>query len=102
MQQRDYKTALAAVTAQYIHTGLGVRSIAAYVRRETVYTIDLMEFTINNPEQDVVAALYESKANAYLFLCYIWNIEFILRIVRNLRQLRPNARIGLGGPQVSY
>lgn len=102
MQQRDYKTALAAVNTQYIHTGLGVRSIAAYVRRETDCAIDLMEFTINNPEQDVLAALYESKADVYLFSCYIWNIEFILRIVRDLRQLLPDARIGLGGPQVSY
>lgn len=102
MQQRDYKTALVAVNAQYIHTGLGVRSIAAYVRRETDYDIDVMEFTINNPEQDVLSALYESRADTYLFSCYIWNIEFILRIVRNLCQLLPDARIGLGGPQVSY
>ena len=102
MRQHDYKTALVAVNAQYIHTGLGVRSIASYVRRETDYNIDVMEFTINNLEQDVLTALYESKADAYLFSCYIWNIEFILRIARNLRQLLPDARIGLGGPQVSY
>ncbi len=102
MHQRDYKTVLVAVNAQYIHTGLGVRSIAAYVRQETGCSIPLLEFTINNTEKDVLAALYECKADAYLFSCYIWNIEFILRVVRNLRQLRPDASIGLGGPQVSY
>ncbi len=102
MQHKEFKTALVAVNAQYIHTGLGVRSIAAYVRRETDYTLDVMEFTINNPEQDVLAALYDSKADAYLFSCYIWNIEFILRTVRNLRQLLPSVHIALGGPQVSY
>ena len=36
------------------------------------------------------------------FHAIIWNIEFILRIVRNLRQLLPDVRIGLGGPQVAY
>ncbi|HPJ01324.1 MAG TPA: B12-binding domain-containing radical SAM protein [Candidatus Limiplasma sp.] len=102
MLKRDYKTALIAVNAQYIHTGLGVRSIAAYVRRETEHTIDLMEFTINNTEQDVLTALFDSRADAYLFSCYIWNIEFILRTVRNLRQLLPDVCIGLGGPQVAY
>ena len=102
MQQRDHTTALVAVNAQYIHTGLGVRSIAAYVRRETGNPIQVLEFTINNLEQDVLAALYESKADTYLFSCYIWNIESILRIVGNLRQLLPDAHIGLGGPQVSY
>ena len=102
MQQQDNRTALVAVNAQYIHTGLGVRSIAAYVRRETNYPLEVMEFTINNPEQEVLAALYECKADTYLFSCYIWNIEFILRVLRNLRKLRPDAQIGLGGPQVSY
>ncbi len=102
MQHKEFTTALVAVNAQYIHTGLGVRSIAAYVRRETDYALAVMEFTINNPEQDVLAALYNSKADAYLFSCYIWNIEFILRIVRNLRQLFPGVHIALGGPQVSY
>lgn len=102
MQQQSYKTALVAINAQYIHTGLGVRSIAAFVRRETDLEIAVMEFTVNNPEQDVLAALFESKADAYLFSCYIWNIEFILRIVGNLRQLCPTAHIGLGGPEVSY
>ncbi|MEA4998769.1 MAG: B12-binding domain-containing radical SAM protein [Candidatus Limiplasma sp.] len=102
MQRPDFQTALVAVNAQYIHTGLGVRSIAAYVRRATAYQIDVMEFTINNPEQDVLAALYARRADAYLFSCYLWNIEFILRTVRNLRLLYPEAHIGLGGPQVSY
>ena len=69
MQRPDFQTALVAVNAQYIHTGLGVRSIAAYVRRATAYQIDVMEFTINNPEQDVLAALYARRADAYLFSC---------------------------------
>ena len=96
------QTALVAVNAQYIHTSLSVRSIVAYVRHATDYPVDVMEFTINLPEQDVLAALYEKQADHYLFSCYIWNIEFVLRVVRNLRQLLPQALIGLGGPQVSY
>lgn len=102
MQQRDFRTALVAVNAQFIHTGLGVRSIAAYVRQKTGDVVDRLEFTINQPEQEVLSALYECHADAYLFSCYIWNIELILRLTRNMRQLLPEARIGLGGPQVSY
>lgn len=92
--------ALVAINAQYIHTGLGVRSIAAYVRRETDFPLSVMEFTINNHEEDVLAALYQSGADVYLFSCYIWNIEMVLRLARDLRQLCPGACIGLGGPQV--
>ena len=102
MHSQIFHTVLIAVNAQYIHTGLGIRSIAAYVRQETNSPIDTMEFTINNPEQDILAALYDRNADAYLFSCYIWNIELILRLARNLRQLLPHTLIGLGGPQVSY
>ena len=102
MQKREGLTALVAVNAQYIHTGLSVRSIAAYVRQQTDFPVEVMEFTINNHEQDMLAALYASQASTYLFSCYIWNIELILRIIRNLRQLLPDAHIGVGGPQVSY
>ena len=102
MQHRKLKTMLVAVNAKYIHTGLGVRSIAAYVRRETDFEIDFSEYTINQHEQDILESLYQSKADVYLFSCYIWNIEIIMRLVRNLRQLCPDASIGFGGPQVGY
>lgn len=102
MQQHAYKTALVAINAQYIHTGLGVRSLAAYVRRETDAAVEVLELTINTPQQEILAALYRSEANVYLFSCYIWNIELTLRVARNLRRLLPDAQIGLGGPQVSY
>ena len=102
MLQSDLQAALIAVNAQFIHTGLGVRSVAAYLREHSDFKVSAMEFTINNPEQEVLSALYANKADVYLFSCYIWNIAFILRIVRNLRQLLPGVQIGLGGPQVSY
>lgn len=102
MRQRNLKTELVAINAQYIHTGLGARSICAYVQRETDFAVSLLEYTINDHEADVLEGLYESKADVYLFSCYIWNIEMVLRLVRDLRQLRPDAYIGLGGPQVGY
>ena len=101
MQQHAYKTALVAVNAQYIHTGLGVRSLAAYVRRETDTAVEVLELTINTPQQEILAALYRSEANVYLFSCYIWNIELFLRVARNLRRLLPDVQIGLGGPLVT-
>lgn len=102
MKQSKFKTALIAINAQYIHTGLGARSICAYARRETDLPISLMEVTINHHDSDVLEELYGCNADVYLFSCYIWNIEMVLRLVRDLRKLRPDAVIGLGGPQVGY
>lgn len=102
MEKNPFKTALVAINAQYIHTSLSVRSIGAYVRHNASFEMELLEYTINHHEHDILESLYQSKADAYLFSCYIWNIEMILRLVRDLRQLRPDTFIGLGGPQVCY
>lgn len=102
MKPQPIRAALVAVNAQYIHTGLGVRSIAAYVRAHSGFDPDVLEYTINHHEHDVLQGLYQCQAEVYLFSCYLWNIEMILRLTRDLRQLRPDVRIGLGGPQVGY
>lgn len=102
MKKINFKTALVAINAQYIHTGLGARSIFSYATRETDLPVSLLEVTINHHESDVLEELYQRKADVYLFSCYIWNIEMVLRLVRDLRKLRPDAVIGLGGPQVGY
>ena len=36
------------------------------------------------------------------FSCYIWNIQFVLQIARNLIKVLPKTAIWLGGPEVSY
>ena len=102
MKQLHLKTALVAINAQYVHTGLGARSIAAYLHRETDFAVDLLEFTINQPAHTVLEHLYQSQADVFLFSCYLWNIDMVLQLARDLRQLLPCARIGLGGPQVGY
>ena len=35
------------------------------------------------------------------FTCYVWNIERTLWIARELKRLRPNVRIVLGGPEIA-
>lgn len=36
------------------------------------------------------------------FSCYIWNIELILPLLRQLRKVLPGTTIILGGPEVSF
>lgn len=102
MRRSGLQTVLVAVNAQYIHTGLGARSICAYAKQKAVGAVSLLEVTVNHREPEVLESLWAAQADVYLFSCYIWNTEMILRLVRDLRKLRPEAVIGLGGPQVGY
>ena len=43
-----------------------------------------------------------SNADVYGFSCYIWNIETVLKLCKILKKLRPERKIFLGGPEVSF
>ena len=52
-------------------------------------------------DQALVAALAERNPWLVGFTCYVWNIERTLWIARDLKRRRPNARIVLGGPEIT-
>lgn len=90
---------LTAVNAKYVHTSLSVRALARFVNTPEV---TFAEFTINEREEDVLRAVYGFHADAVMFSCYIWNIEYIVRVASSLKKVSPDTRIVFGGPEVSY
>ena len=52
-------------------------------------------------DRDLVAALAERVPWLVGFTCYLWNIERTLWIARELKRLRPEVRIVLGGPEIT-
>ena len=93
------KTLLIALNASYSHTCLAVRSIAAYCNSPDV---SFVEFTINQPIGDILRGIAETEADAVLFSTYIWNSEVTCKIIPDIKKLLPNAKIGAGGPEVSF
>lgn len=61
-----------------------------------------MEFTINDPLDLVEAEIDRAAPDLVAFSCYIWNIAPILEICDSLKKARPELRILLGGPEVTY
>lgn len=94
------KTLFVAVNAKYVHTNLAVR----YLSRYCAETADcsFAEYTINEPVMQVLQKLYMADAQMYGFSCYIWNITYVLRLAEDLKKLKPNCKIFLGGPEVSF
>ncbi len=90
---------LVGVNAKYIHTSLSVRTLYAYVNDAS---LSWCEYTINEDAGGVCADIYGRGAGVVLFSCYIWNIEFIIKTARRLKQVSPDTTIIFGGPEVSY
>ncbi len=92
---------LTAINAKYIHSNLAVHSLKAYAG-EYSKNIEIAEFTINNRIEDILDEIYVKKPELLAFSCYIWNIEFVEKLMVELKKLLPDTDIWLGGPEASY
>lgn len=95
------KVLLAAVNAKYIHSNLAVHSLKAYARTYTE-EIEVAEYTINQTFDAILQDIYRRKPDLLGISCYLWNIEYVGQLLRELPKILPDTKIWLGGPEVSY
>ncbi len=96
------KFLLAAVNAKYIHSNPAIYSLRACAGKELRQHIELAEYTINQPVQELLADIYCRKPDAIGFSCYIWNWRVVQELLAELPRVLPDVQIWLGGPEVSY
>jgi len=93
------KVLLTTLNAKYIHTNLAIRLLYE-LNHEKHEGLAWKEFNIkeNRDEVSEKCAVYDVVA----FSCYIWNITQTIDVCKKIKQLNPNTKILLGGPEVSY
>lgn len=93
------KVLLTTLNAKYIHTNLAIRLLYE-LNYEKHEGLAWKEFNIKENRDEVAekCAVYDVVA----FSCYIWNITQTLDVCKKIKQLNPNTKILLGGPEVSY
>lgn len=94
-------TILTAINSKYIHSNLAVYCLRAYAK-PYIDEVEIAEYTINQQVDDILMSLYQKHPDILCFSCYIWNIEYIERVIREIHKLLPDVPIWLGGPEVSY
>ena len=52
--------------------------------------------------EEIAQAISQETPDLVGFSCYVWNTPDILRITKALKAIRPEVRVILGGPEVSY
>ena len=97
---------LTTLNAKYIHASLGLRYLLANMGDLRPQTV-LREFTIARPVKDVVNELLATLDSAPSpqivgFGVYIWNVAQTTAVLRLLKAARPEIKVVLGGPEVSY
>jgi radical SAM superfamily enzyme YgiQ (UPF0313 family) len=92
---------LATLNARYIHAAFGLRYLKANMGSLESQTA-LLEFVINDHPAETLTKLLEQDPKIIGFGVYIWNVEPTLKVVADIKRLRPEICIVLGGPEVSY
>ena len=97
---------LATLNAKYIHASLGLRCLLANLdvhggvglRAQT----QLREFVIQQRPTQIIEELLALNPQVIGLGVYIWNVVETTQVVRLLKTLRPDIKIVLGGPEVSF
>lgn len=95
------KILLTTLNAKYIHSNLALKYL--YMSAiENRRSIDLREFTINNDDDYIYTEIIRGGYSVICFSCYIWNITKTVYLAETIKKARPDIKILLGGPEVSY
>ena len=100
------KVLLVSINASYMHTNVAIRSLKAYAEKKlsggSMPEIQCVEYTINQPVGEVLRGIGFTGADMVLFSTYIWNAEYVCKILPDVKKILPSCVIGAGGPEFGY
>lgn len=98
------KILLVSVNASYMHTNLAIRDLKNYAEKNCGCDIEiqLAEYTINQPVGEVLRGIAASAADWILFSTYIWNAEYVCKLLPEIKKILPSCVLGAGGPEFGY
>ena len=95
---------LLAVNSKYVHSSLAVWLIAAGIERcvSVPHEVCVIEATIHQPCCEIADNVAAHKPDIIGISAYIWNARMLPDLLKRLRELLPDARIVLGGPEAEH
>lgn len=94
------KVILTTLNSKFIHSCLSIRYLQGYVK--DLIEVEIKEYTINQSIDYIASEIYKMNPDMIGFSTYIWNLTETLQICEILKMVKPNIKIFLGGPEVSF
>jgi len=92
---------LTTLNAKYAHAAFGLRYLLANLG-PLRGRAGLCEFDINQRSLDILEKILALEPKVIGIGVYIWNVAPATELVADLKRLRPELLVVLGGPEVSY
>lgn len=94
------KVLFVSINAKNIHKALAPYCLSSAVSTIQGVDCDVIESNINVPIYNIASQLLQCNADMVGFCCYIWNIDYVTKLVALLRQHNSDIKIVLGGPEI--
>ncbi len=92
---------LSTFNARYAHSSFALRYLKANLG-ELESRAEILEWDLAQRPIDAIERVLESSPRIVAVGVYIWNAEISLRFVAELKRVRPDVIIVIGGPEVSH
>ena len=93
------KVLLFAMNGSYTHTNLAIRCLREPLEKAG-FEVQLLERNLRDRTTHVLHDLVAAEADVIGFSSYIWNIDAMLELARDLKSIRPHCHIIFGGCMV--
>lgn len=92
---------LSTLNARYSHASIGLRYLYANLK-EYKEQACILEFTLKDQPQSIAEKILAQQPQIVGLGVYIWNALETQKVIHILKQVAPEIKIVLGGPEVSY
>src|SRR5215471_11204268 len=92
---------LSTLNAKFIHAAFGLRYLFANLGELQSRAV-IAEFDINQRPLDIAEKLIAQNPKILGLGIYIWNVAETTEVIATIKRVRPDIKIILGGPEVSY
>jgi len=93
------KVDLIAFNCRYTHSCLALFYVRGELEKHTSQQPEILQFTINDPYYSTLLKITDTVADVLFFSVYIWNADYITRLLRDIHKAVPEFLFVLGGPQ---
>ncbi len=94
---------LVALNCRYTHSCLALFYLRQALERNLPQVgVELLQLTINDPYYRTLLRVAEEDPDVLLFSAYIWNSDYLGRLLADLARLRPGRPMMIGGPQAEF
>ena len=92
---------LTTINARYIHASIGLRYLYANLKDLKQRAV-IQEYDTIWKVQDIAERILSVRPAIVGVGVYIWNVTEVVRLLSILKQISPETKLILGGPEVSY